>query len=148
MEGSRKEDVSLPKATLAKLVKELLPKDARVARDTHDLLMDCCLEFITLISSEANEICAKEEKKTISPEHVLQSLEVLGFGSYISEVQAVYDQYKAETLESPRAGSGKWSNKAGQELGMTEDEAIAAQQRMFAEARARMNSGQLPVADA
>lgn len=33
--------------------------------------------------------------------------------------------------------SGKWSNGAE----MTEEEALAEQQRMFAEARARMNGG-------
>lgn len=33
-------------------------------------------EFINLISSESNEICSKEEKRTIAPEHVLRSLEV------------------------------------------------------------------------
>jgi len=33
-------------------------------------------EFINLISSESNEICSKEEKRTIAPEHVLRALEV------------------------------------------------------------------------
>lgn len=35
---------------------------------------------------------------------------------------------------------GKWSNVAE----MTEEEALAEQQRMFAEARARMNGGAVP----
>ncbi|CAI7847559.1 unnamed protein product, partial [Closterium sp. NIES-53] len=55
-------------------------------------------EFINLISSEANEICSKEDKRTIAPEHVLQALESLGFSSYLAEVQAAYDQHKSETL--------------------------------------------------
>ncbi len=37
---------------------------------------DCVAEFINLISSESNEICSKEEKRTIAPEHVLRALEV------------------------------------------------------------------------
>eukprot|EP00270_Netrium_digitus_P019022 TRINITY_DN7363_c0_g1_i1.p1 TRINITY_DN7363_c0_g1~~TRINITY_DN7363_c0_g1_i1.p1 ORF type:complete len:159 (+),score=30.54 TRINITY_DN7363_c0_g1_i1:278-754(+) len=140
MEGgvaAKKEEVSLPKATMTKIIKEMLPRDVRVARDTQDLLMDCCIEFISLISSEANEICNREEKKTIAPEHVIQALEDLGFASYISEVQAAYEQHKSETLESPRASSR--FKDAG---GMTEEEAIAEQQKMFAEARARMHEQQ------
>lgn len=43
--------------------------------------------------------------------------------------------------ESPKVG-GRWAKEGGG--GMTEEEAIAAQQRMFAEARARMNSGGAP----
>lgn len=120
----------------------MLPRDVRVSRDVQDLLMDCCLEFINLISSEANEICNQEEKKTIAPEHILQSLDALGFSDYISDVQSAYEQHKNETMESPRA-SGKWSRGGG----MTEEEAIAAQQKMFAEARARMNSGQMTSPD-
>ena len=34
------------------------------------------LEFIHLISAEANEICEKESKKTIAPEHILTALKV------------------------------------------------------------------------
>lgn len=34
-------------------------------------------EFINLISSESNEVCNREEKRTIAPEHVLKALEVL-----------------------------------------------------------------------
>jgi len=38
------------------------------------------IEFVQLVSSHANELCEKENKKVISPEHILQSLEELGFG--------------------------------------------------------------------
>lgn len=33
-------------------------------------------EFVMAISSEANEICEKESKKTMTPEHVLAALKV------------------------------------------------------------------------
>ncbi|CAI5496584.1 unnamed protein product, partial [Closterium sp. Naga37s-1] len=213
--------------TMSRLIKEMLPRDVRVSKDTQDLLMDCCLgglprwlyvsawaEFINLISSEANEICSKEDKRTIAPEHVLQALESLGFSSYLAEVQAAYDQHKSETLptvhpiaplpplpalpllmrqvgleagaahggvgaaagsglydmhlsqlslsalhslptnppsrssaplqESPRALGRSSSSKASGPVGMSEEEAIAEQQKMFAEARAAMLNLQRP----
>lgn len=40
------------------------------------LLTFVTVEFIHLISSEANEICEKESKKTIAPEHIISALEV------------------------------------------------------------------------
>ncbi|XP_076915468.1 protein Dr1 homolog [Bidens hawaiensis] len=131
--GKAKEDASLPKATMTKIIKEMLPPDVRVARDTQDLLIDCCVEFINLISSESNEVCGKEDRRTIAPEHVLKALEVLGFGEYIEEVYAAYEQHKLETVDTVKGG--KFTNGAE----MTEEEALAEQQRMFAEARARMN---------
>ena len=33
-------------------------------------------EFVHLVSSEANEICNKDNKKTIAPDHVLKALTV------------------------------------------------------------------------
>ncbi|XP_010547722.1 PREDICTED: protein Dr1 homolog isoform X2 [Tarenaya hassleriana] len=134
--GKSKEDASLPKATMTKIIKEMLPPDVRVARDAQDLLIECCVEFINLVSSESNEVCNREDKRTIAPEHVFRALQDLGFGEYIAEVYAAYEQHKFETMDTQR--SGKW-NSSGAE--MTEEEAAAAQQRMFAEARARMNNG-------
>lgn len=142
MEGHtvRREEVTLPKATMTKIIKEMLPKDVRVSKDAQDMIMECSLEFINLISSEANDICSKGDKKTIAPEHVIEALQSLGFSSYLSEVQAAYEQHRAESLESPRATS-RWPAKNNVvSTGMTEEEAIAEQQKMFAEARAAMNS--------
>ncbi|KAJ6849015.1 protein Dr1-like protein [Iris pallida] len=65
--GKSKEDVSLPKATMCKIIKEMLPPDVRVARDTQDLLVECCVEFINLISSESNEVCSREERGQLPP---------------------------------------------------------------------------------
>eukprot|EP00245_Coleochaete_scutata_P014610 TRINITY_DN629_c0_g1_i1.p2 TRINITY_DN629_c0_g1~~TRINITY_DN629_c0_g1_i1.p2 ORF type:complete len:147 (-),score=44.78 TRINITY_DN629_c0_g1_i1:292-732(-) len=138
MDGSNhRKDVSLPKATVHAIIKEMLPSDARIANDARDMLTECCVEFINLLSSEANEICSKEEKKTIAPEHVLKALTTLGFDEYISEVQAAYDDHKQETATTHRGHS-----RAKPNGGMTEEEAIAAQQKMFAEARARMAAQQ------
>ncbi|CAA0832122.1 Protein Dr1 homolog [Striga hermonthica] len=57
------------------------------------------------------------------------------FAEYIEEVYAAYEQHRLETMDTMRGG--KWSNVAE----MTEEEALAEQQKMFAEARARMNGG-------
>lgn len=66
------------------------------SKESLQLILDCCigswrystdsrlpkanrwllrrLEFIHLISSESNDVCEKESKKTISPEHVITAL--------------------------------------------------------------------------
>lgn len=64
------DDLTIPRAAINKMIKETLP-NVRVANDARELVVNCCTEFIHLISSEANEICNKSEKKTISPEHVI-----------------------------------------------------------------------------
>lgn len=83
-------------ATVQKIITEILPPSSgqTFAKDARDLLMECCVEFITLISSEANDISEKEAKKTIACEHVEKALRDLGFGDYIQDVLAVAEEHK------------------------------------------------------
>ncbi|XP_032829068.1 protein Dr1 isoform X1 [Petromyzon marinus] len=122
------DDLTIPRAAINKLIKELLP-NVRVANDARELVVSCCTEFIHLISSEANDICNKSEKKTISPEHVIKALESLGFGAYIGEVKAVLQECKTVALKR-RKGSSRLEN-----LGIPEEELLRQQQELFAKAR-------------
>ncbi|XP_009466536.1 PREDICTED: LOW QUALITY PROTEIN: protein Dr1 [Nipponia nippon] len=124
------DDLTIPRAAINKMIKETLP-NVRVANDARELVVNCCTEFIHLISSEANEICNKSEKKTISPEHVIQALESLGFGSYISEVKEVLQECKTVALKRRKASS-RLENSA---LGIPEEELLRQQQELFAKAR-------------
>jgi len=58
--------------------------------------VDCCVEFITLIASEANDISEREAKKTIACEHVTAALRELGFPEYVGPVQESADEYKKQ----------------------------------------------------
>jgi len=129
-----KEELTLPKATVAKLIKEMLPPHIKCTNDTRDLILECCVEFIHLISSEANEICNKENKKTISPDHVLKALTALGFDSYTREVSDVYEKHKLEAQEKPR-GTRKLEN-----LGIPQEQLLQGQLLLFAKARAALSN--------
>lgn len=52
------------------------------------------MEFITLISSEANEISEKEAKKTIACDHITKALEQLGFSDYVPAVLEAAQEHK------------------------------------------------------
>lgn len=64
------------------------------AKDARDLLIECCVEFITMLSTEANEIAEKDAKKTIACEHITKALQDLGFGDYVPEILSVADSFK------------------------------------------------------
>ncbi|KAJ2896564.1 negative cofactor 2 transcription regulator complex subunit ncb2 [Coemansia aciculifera] len=132
---ANEDDLSLPRATVYKLIAEMLPEDITCAKDTRDLLLDCCNEFIHLVASESNDVCEKEAKKTIAAEHVLTALQDLGFGKYVTEVQEAHDEHrKQQTKDRGRKGS-----KLSQ-LGMSEEELLRSQELLFAEARMRFQS--------
>ncbi|KAJ2492148.1 negative cofactor 2 transcription regulator complex subunit ncb2 [Coemansia sp. RSA 2050] len=129
------DDLSLPRATVFKLIAEMLPEDIVCAKDTRELLLECCNEFIHLIASESNDVCEKEAKKTIAAEHVLTALQDLGFGKYVTEVQEAYDEHRKQQTKD----RGRKSTKLSQ-LGMSEEELLRSQELLFAEARMRFQN--------
>ncbi|KAM6495558.1 Histone-fold-containing protein [Amanita muscaria] len=130
------DDLSLPKATVAKMIAELLPNDIVCAKETRDLVIECCVEFIHLLSSEANEICEQESKKTIAPEHIIAALKRLGFDSFTTEVEDVLKDHKQQQKDREKKVSKL------EQSGMTEEELLEAQQKLFAQSRAIYESTQ------
>lgn len=131
-DGLTDDDVSLPKATIAKIIQELLPQDLSTTKEFRDYVADCCLEFVHLISSEANEISEKESKKTISGDHVLSALESLGFNEYLEDIKAtLVDFQKQEKDKQKRSAKMKDS-------GMSVEEQERMQEELFAKAKARL----------
>jgi len=130
------EDLSLPKATVAKMIAELLPNDVVCAKETRDLVIECCVEFIHLISSEANEICEQENKKTIAPEHIITALTRLGFTTFAPEVESVLKDHKQQQKDREKKVS------KFEQSGLTEEELLAKQEELFAASRAKFQSGQ------
>ena len=66
------------------------------AKEARDLLIECCVEFITLVSSEANAISENEAKKTIACDHITKALEQLGFSEYVSAVIEAASEHKEQ----------------------------------------------------
>ncbi|ESZ90729.1 hypothetical protein SBOR_8889 [Sclerotinia borealis F-4128] len=120
-------------STVQKIVTEILPASSGLAfgKDARDLLIECCVEFITLISSEANEISEKESKKTIACEHITKALEQLGFGEYVKDIVEVASEHK-EQLK----GREKKANKLEQS-GLTPEQLLAMQEEAFRDAAQR-----------
>jgi histone H3/H4 len=126
------DDLSLPKATVAKMITDLLPNDMACTKETRDLVIECCVEFIHLISSEANEICEQESKKTIAPEHIINALKRLGFDSFTTEVEDVLKDHKQQQKDKEKKVS------KFEQSGKTEEELLAEQEALFAASRVRM----------
>ncbi|KAF8427807.1 histone-fold-containing protein [Tirmania nivea] len=131
--GGSNDDLSLPKATVQKIIQEILSNDLSFAKDARDLLIECCVEFITLISSEANEIAEKEAKKTIAAEHVVRALKDLGFEDYIEQIQEVAQEHK----EHQKSREKKQTKM--EQSGLTEEELLRQQEELFGKARDKYN---------
>ncbi|KAK3628703.1 negative cofactor 2 transcription regulator complex subunit ncb2 [Elasticomyces elasticus] len=132
-EAEQTAEVTLPKTTVQKIINEVLSSPAiqgngppmTFAKETRDLLIESCVEFITMLSSEANEISEKDAKKTIAPEHIYKALEELGFGDYVPELVKVANEFKSTQVTRER------KQTKIEKSGMTEEELVAAQEELF-----------------
>jgi len=72
------------------LAQDLLPQDLNLSEDTHDLIQACALEFIQLLTFQANEICQRENRNGfLGLQHIVRACKELGFQEYVCEIEAV-----------------------------------------------------------
>ena len=126
--SSTDEELTLPRAAINKMIKEKIP-NFRVANDARELILQCSTEFIHLLSSEASEICDKQQKKTITPEHALLALNSLGYSDFVKDAESVLQECRHVDAEKKR------KLPKLKDLGIPEEELLRMQQELFAQAR-------------
>uniref|UniRef100_A0A5K3EWV8 Protein Dr1 n=1 Tax=Mesocestoides corti TaxID=53468 RepID=A0A5K3EWV8_MESCO len=133
------EEVAIPRASLNKFIKDILP-DARLAIETRELLLSCCHKFIHQLSTEANAACARANKKTINPEHILSGLDAMGLSSYKEEARAANEGAKVELKDRRMlSASHRFKKHDSEELKRLMEE----QERIFELARVGMMEKQV-----
>ncbi|KAI9723133.1 MAG: hypothetical protein M1828_004381 [Chrysothrix sp. TS-e1954] len=137
------DDLSLPKATVQKILTEILPPGdgLTTSKDFRDTLTDCCVDFITLIATEANEISEKDSKKTIACEHVTGALKELGFEDYVRPVLETAEEFKKQQASREKKQSKMEAS------GLSQDELLRQQQELFQAATNKFSSGPQDSAD-
>lgn len=79
------------------MAQELLPKDIYLSRETHDLILSFAIEFIHMLTYQANQICQKQNKNVfLGWQHVVKACEELGFQEYVGEIEAVVMEHEQQ----------------------------------------------------
>lgn len=134
--ASSGEELTLPKATVQKIVSEILSSEFTVTKDAREAIIDCCIEFIMILATESNDIAEKELKKTISSDHVLKAMKDLGFVDYLEPINNILREVKETSKTREKKGS-KFLNS-----GLTEEELLQKQEELFRLSRSRLQQNQ------
>lgn len=67
----REQDRYLPIANIARIMKKVLPQNAKIAKESKESIQECVSEFISFITSEASDKCQQEKRKTINGDDLL-----------------------------------------------------------------------------
>jgi len=90
----REQDRFLPMANIMKIMRKVLPKNAKISKDAKECVQECVSEFISFITSEASEKCNKEKRKTINGEDILFAMASLGFDNYVEPMKHFLTKYR------------------------------------------------------
>ncbi|RCN48848.1 hypothetical protein ANCCAN_05132 [Ancylostoma caninum] len=85
----------LPIANVARVMKRMIPSSGKIAKDAKECVQECVSEFISFITSEANDKCLSEKRKTISADDLLEAITNMGFDNYVAPLQLFLDRYRA-----------------------------------------------------
>lgn len=125
------EDISLPKATVQKIISEVLESDLTFSKEAREIIIESGIEFIMILSSMASEMADKEAKKTIAPDHVIKALEELEYHEFIPYLEQILVEHK-ETQRIKERRDAKFKKS-----GLSEEELLRQQEELFRQSRTR-----------
>jgi nuclear transcription Y subunit beta len=112
-EGVKEQDRWLPIANVARIMKNALPENAKIAKEAKECMQECVSEFISFITSEASEKCQQEKRKTVNGEDILYAMTSLGFENYSEALKVYLTKYREQQNQSnrERALDHNWSHQ-------------------------------------
>ena len=75
-------------------MKNTLPENAKIAKDSKETVQECVSEFISFITSEASDKCLQEKRKTINGDDLLWAMSTLGFDKYVEPLKLYLSKYR------------------------------------------------------
>ncbi|GMH13156.1 hypothetical protein Nepgr_014997 [Nepenthes gracilis] len=99
----------LPIANVGRIMKQILPPNAKISKEAKETMQECVTEFISFVTGEASDKCQKENRKTINGDDICCALNALGFDNYAEAVTRYLHKYRAN---QSKVGSNSFENKA------------------------------------
>uniref|UniRef100_A0A7N0T775 Transcription factor CBF/NF-Y/archaeal histone domain-containing protein n=1 Tax=Kalanchoe fedtschenkoi TaxID=63787 RepID=A0A7N0T775_KALFE len=98
----------LPIANVGRIMKEILPPNAKISKEAKETLQECVTEFISFVTGEASDKCKKERRKTLNGDDICWALATLGFDNYVLPMRRYLSKYRemeGEKLSSYNLGN-------------------------------------------
>ncbi|XP_015125919.1 DNA polymerase epsilon subunit 3 [Diachasma alloeum] len=118
------EDLNLPNAVVTRIIKEALPDGVTVGKEARVAVAKAASIFILYLTTAANTIAKKGNRKTISGPDVLQAMEDIEFDRFIEPLREALENFKKSQREKKDANSKKKQQRKDDDDGndMVEDD--------------------------
>ncbi|KAE8734166.1 Nuclear transcription factor Y subunit B-3 [Hibiscus syriacus] len=111
--GTKEQDRLLPIANVGRIMKQIVPQNAKISKEAKETMQECVSEFIGFVTSEASQKCRKERRKTVNGDDICWTLAALGFDDY--EVPLKWYLRKFRELEGEKAAANQTKDKEDDE---------------------------------
>ncbi|XP_030544866.1 nuclear transcription factor Y subunit B-4 [Rhodamnia argentea] len=92
----------LPIANVGRIMKQILPPNAKISKEAKQTIQECATEFISFVTGEASERCHKENRKTVNGDDICWALSNLGFDNYAEAMARYLHKYREYERERNR----------------------------------------------
>ncbi|KEH43233.1 putative transcription factor Hap3/NF-YB family [Medicago truncatula] len=104
----KEQDRLLPIANVGRIMKQILPPNAKISKDAKETMQECVSEFVSFVTGEASDKCHKEKRKTVNGDDVCWALGTLGFDDYAEPLKRYL--YKYRELDAERGNQNNKGN--------------------------------------
>ncbi|KAK8671121.1 hypothetical protein V6N13_037728 [Hibiscus sabdariffa] len=111
-DGIREQDQLLPIANVGRIMKQVLPPNAKISKEAKETMQECVSEFISFVTSEASDKCRKERRKTVNGDDVCSALAALGFDDYAAPLRRYLNRYRELGGDNKAANQDKANNNS------------------------------------
>ncbi|KAL2900396.1 Nuclear transcription factor Y subunit B-5 [Bienertia sinuspersici] len=90
----KEQDRLLPIANVGRIMKQILPLNAKISKESKETMQECVSEFISFVTGEASDKCHKEKRKTVNGDDICWALSSLGFDNYADPLKRYLHRYR------------------------------------------------------
>lgn len=105
----KEQDRLLPIANVGRIMKQILPSNAKISKEGKETMQECVSEFISFVTSEASDKCHKEKRKTVNGDDICWALRSLGFDDFVEPLKRYLCRFRESEVE--KANQHKASNR-------------------------------------
>ncbi|KAD6120182.1 hypothetical protein E3N88_11453 [Mikania micrantha] len=101
----KEQDRLLPIANVGRIMKHILPPNAKISKEAKETMQECVSEFISFVTGEASDHCRKDKRKTVNGDDVCWAMLNLGFDDYSEPLKRYLHKFRE--LDGERANQNK-----------------------------------------
>ncbi|CAN4113651.1 unnamed protein product [Withania somnifera] len=101
----KEQDRLLPIANVGRIMKQILPPNAKISKEAKETMQECVSEFISFVTGEASDKCHNEKRKTLNGDDICWALGSLGFDDYVETLKRYLHKYRE--LDGERINQNK-----------------------------------------